>query len=121
MYSSEYIGNVPPSEHLPHPVGYINLPNKDFTDGPWGLRYRTIGQHAKTQDWYDMPTICDALSVSDDWIVNHVKRGKIACAMFEGSDVPMFRILDRSEIIRQAIMEPPVPASKPNRKKATKL
>lgn len=98
-------GPVLSNEHLPHPIGYVSLPNKDYTDGPWGLRYRTIGQHAKTSDWSDMPTLCQALGVTETWVIANVKTGKISCAMFEGSQIPMFRVLDREAIVKSAILE----------------
>lgn len=107
VYTVTADGPVLSSEHLPHPVGYITLPNKDYTDGPWGLRYRMIGLHAKTDDWSDMPTLCQALGVTESWVVANVKTAKIACAMFEGSVIPMFRVLDREAIVKSAILEVP--------------
>jgi len=103
-------------EHLPHPIGYVGLPSRSFEDGPWELRYRRIGEHVRTEEWLEMPQMRKLLGQTEGWIAMKVRDGAIEAAMVYGSQIPLFRILDRALVLREAIMEP-LPKAPQNRRK----
>lgn len=63
-----------------------------------------------------MPQMRKLLGQTEGWIAMKVRDGAIEAAMVYGSQIPLFRILDRALVLREAIMEP-LPKAPQNRRK----
>ncbi len=76
-------------------------------DGPWKLRYRLI-DNKNGLEWLTMPEIQDLLHQNETWVAMKVVEGAIDAAMVRGSGIPIFRIRNRPQVIREAIVAPPI-------------
>lgn len=100
------------SEQLEPPLGYINPPQSSYVDGPWKLRYRLIDNKSDLE-WLTMPEMLDLLHQNEAWVAMKVVEGTIDAAMVRGSGIPIFRIRNRAQVIREAIVAPPVQVRRP--------
>lgn len=94
------------TEELEPPLGYINPPQDSYVDGPWKLRYRLI-DNKNGLEWLTMPEMQELLHQNEVWVAMKVVEGAIDAAMVRGSGIPIFRIRNRQQIIREAIVAPP--------------
>ncbi|TXH57454.1 MAG: hypothetical protein E6Q97_04435 [Desulfurellales bacterium] len=95
------------TEELDPPLGYINPPQSDYFDGPWKLRYRLMDRRNPVEDWLTMPELKALTQRPESWIAMKVVDGAIDAAMVRGSGIPIFRIRNRSEIVREALIATP--------------
>lgn len=81
-------------------------------DGPWKLRYRLI-DNKNGLEWLTMPELQELLHQNEVWVAAKVVEGAIDAAMVRGSGIPIFRIRNRAEVIREAIVAPVQPQRRP--------
>lgn len=104
------------TEELPHPVGYLQVPDSNYTKGPWGLTYRVLQKALPEGEWLTMPEMVSLLGKPDTAVVKLVKDSAVDCAMVSGSTVPLFRIRDRVTVLAVKIAPPEPGAEKPKPK-----
>lgn len=95
------------NEILQAPIGVLGLPDPNFVDGPWDLRYRLVDSAQEELRWMTMPDVKRLIRKPESWIIEQVRKGRIDCGMVRGSTVPLFRFLDRVGIIRDTLVETP--------------
>lgn len=111
-------------EPLPDPIGYVGFPkDPNFVDGPWDLRYRRIDKALETDYWLTMSELRQVTGKNEAWVARKVQDGELDAAMVRGTSVPLFRILDRAAVVREALIEerkPPKPGSLENKARSKK-
>lgn len=100
------------TEELPQPVGYFQVPDPNYTKGPWGLTYRVLQDALPKGEWLTMPEMVSLLGKPDLAIVRLVRESAVDCAMLAGSQVPLFRIRNRVAVLAVKI----APETKPKTK-----
>lgn len=99
--------DAPPlgNAEFPQPFGVIHMPDPNYTDGAWGLRYRVIERANDSDQWMTMPEVTKLLHVKDQWVVAKVHKGQVDAAMIRGSTIPLFRLRDKASIVNEAILD----------------
>lgn len=93
-------------EQLPDPIGHVGFPkDPNFVDGPWDLRYRLIDKALDSDYWLSMPDLRKVTGRTEAWVVRKVQDGELDAAMVRNTSVPLFRILDRGAVVREALIE----------------
>lgn len=105
------------SEPLGLPLQGIAQPDPNFTDGPWGLRYRRMDRALPELHWRTMPELKALLGQDEAWFAQKVRDGELDAAMVRGSSIPLFRVLDRAAIVREALIKPLPQTKRPKRER----
>lgn len=91
------------------PIGYLDLApaNRDFIDGPYRLRYRSLDSANPPDEWLTFPQLQSLVGCTDKQIKEMVTSGLVDAAMVKGSGIPLFRIIQRAKVLAMYAIQAP--------------